>query len=459
MLNLLKTRQLYESYTGPSRTHGGGRVAFVNQFRHWLGLGDKAGNDYRDRAGNRVLKDVQLDTGEVDLQEAAVAIIGSHYKSFFDPSNPGSLAGVARHRQLVESQHPGDGRALLESVGVGVDVSSFANVNAWTAVTGGLIERRILEAFKNPQFIADDLMPVEPTKVKEGQKVIGAARLGDKGEERQPGQPHKRAGFGERWVTIPSTRERALAVDVHKETVFFDLTGQVLEHAGQVGEWLAYNKELEVIDAFIGVTNGSSGRCAFNYKGTAYDTYTTSRTNGYLNDQTNDLLDWNAVEASWLLFQRMQDPETSTRILSMPDTVLVNPAKVATARLVIDPGEVERRGAGTSTQATAATLNITSGGNPVKEFGAKKILSSPLVEQRCTDTTGLALSQADANKYWWHFQSGKVARYYQNWPLTIAQAPANSYEMLDRGIVASYFANERGTPAIVSPWHVVRNKA
>jgi hypothetical protein len=42
-------------------------------------------------------------------------------------------------------------------------------------------------------------------------------------------------------------------------------------------------------------------------------------------------------------------------------------------------------------------------------------------------------------------------------PLSITQAPANSYEMLDRGIIATWFANERGMPAVWSPWHVVLN--
>jgi len=45
----------------------------------------------------------------------------------------------------------------------------------------------------------------------------------------------------------------------------------------------------------------------------------------------------------------------------------------------------------------------------------------------------------------------------QNYPLTVQQAAPNQYEMLDRGIVASYFANERGIPSVWSPWHTVKN--
>lgn len=455
MINVRRTRQLYESYTGANRSRQGGAFAFVNLLRHQLGLCDTAGNDYKDRAGNRVLREQQIRAEEFSFQELAQAMIGPGWQQYFDPA--GLAPNIHRARMLVESAFPEDRRALLEATGVGVDVSAFANVNAWTSVVGGLIEVKILEAFQNPLYIADELMPAEPTKLN-GQKVIGATRLGDQAEFRLPGETHKRSQIGERWVQTPQTNERALAVDVTKEVVFFDLTGQVLQHAGMVGDWIAYNKELYVIDAFIGVTSGSTGAVAFNYKGTAYAAFQSSRTIGILNDQANDLVDWTSVESSWLLFVRMQDPDINTRVLVNPNTVLVNPARFNTAKLIFGGSEHERRTAIGATQSTATTLQIqrTQGRAPVLDTGTT-ILMSPLVEQRCTDASGLALSQSNANQYWWHFEKGKPCRYMQNWPLTIAQAPSTNYEMLDRGLTATYFANERGTPSFWSPWHIVRN--
>jgi hypothetical protein len=87
-----------------------------------------------------------------------------------------------------------------------------------------------------------------------------------------------------------------------------------------------------------------------------------------------------------------------------------------------------------------------------------EIITSPLLEQRCVAADGLNLSQANADDYWWAFESGKAFRYMQNYPLSVSQAAPNQYEMLDRGIVAAYFANERGVPSVWSPWHIVRNK-
>ena len=70
---------------------------------------------------------------------------------------------------------------------------------------------------------------------------------------------------------------------------------------------------------------------------------------------------------------------------------------------------------------------------------------------------GLALSQANTNKYWWMMEAGKSFKYMQNFPLAVTQAPPNQYQMIDTGTVATYFASERGIPAVMSPWHVVQN--
>lgn len=445
-VNILKVRDLYES-KGRSP---GGKLEFLNLIKHGLGLCDSNGSPIRDNAGNHKLAEQKIRPENFSIQELAEGIIGSQWRNYFDPANAGAMAKYTLARSLVEHGHPNDTRALVESTGVGLDPTAFANINTFTAVVGGLIEVKILEAFQNPALIADQLMPAEATKLN-GQKVIGVNRIGDKGKKRNPGEPHQRASFNERWIETPETRENALAVDVLKETVFFDLTGDILNVAASVGEELAYRKELEVIDTFIGVTN------SFKYSGTSYNTYQTSETLGYLNDHSNPLVDWTSIQASMLRFARMKDPGTGKRILIQPNTILVNPARVATAQLILGANLTETRVAAGATQSTAGTLQIRqTPGNPYS--GQFTVLSSPLIEQRCTDADGLNLSQSNADDYWWIMQSGKTFRYMQNYPLNVQQAAPNNYEMLDKGIVASYFANERGIPSVWSPWHIVRNK-
>ena len=452
MINVQRTRQLYESYAGPERTQSGGRVAFVNLLRHQLGLCDKNGNDHKDRAGNRVLRESTMAPEEFATDELAQAIMGPEVVAWFHSRD--RLARAIQHRALIESQFPGDSRALLEATGVGIDVSAFANINAWTAVVGGLIEVKILEAWQNPMFIGDEFCPPEPTKLN-GQKVIGTGRLGNKAEFRRPGQKHARAQFGERWIQTPETKERALAVDIYKEAAFWDLTGEVLRQGGDVGEWLRYQKELAQMDELLGVTN------TYVYNGVAYLTYLAVDpfpAGQWLNDFSNELNDWLNVQEVMLKFSRMTDPTTNTRVLIMPDVVVVMPGKEATAHLILDARETETRTTANTTQATAPVLQVRrTDSNPYKgKF--KKVLTSPLLEQRATDADGLNLSLANATKWWWALQSGKVFKYMQNWPLTVSQAPATNYEMLDQGIISSYFANERGIPSTWEPRGVVRSK-
>lgn len=445
-MNPLKVRALYESRVQQSN----GRLRFVNELRNGLGLCDKNGSDHRDYAGNPRLKNPLIKPEQFSLQELAEGIIGPSWRNLFNPDSK-SMGAYTRAASLVASSNPGSRRALLESTGVGLDPTAFLNVNTFTAVVGGLIEVKIMEAFQNPALIADTLMPAEPTRLN-GQKLIGTQLIGDRAKKRLPGEAHTRAQFGERWIETPETRENALAVDVLKETVFFDLTGQLMAVAANVGTELAYRKELEVIDTFIGVTN------SFKYNGTSYNTYQTSRTLGYINDHSNQLTDWTSIQATMLLFMRQQDPHTAKRILIQPNTILVNPAKIATANLILSATQTERRtGAGASpAQTTSNPLNISV--SPGAPYSGINVISSPLIEQRCTASDGLNLSQSNADEYWWAFEAGKSFRYMQNYPLTVVQAAPNQYEMLDKGIVATYFANERGIPSVWSPWHIVRNK-
>jgi hypothetical protein len=444
-MNVLKLKSLYESRAKESH----GRWRFLTEMRHGLGLCDLNGNDYKDAAGNRVLKNAKVRPESFSLQEAAEGIVGTSWREVFNPES-GNLSKYTIARGMLEQINTGDARSLVESTGFGLDPGAFLNINTYTALVGGLVEVKILEAFQNPQFIADKLMPVEQTKLN-GQKVIGVQGIGDRGKKRLPGETHQRAQFGERWIETPETRENALAIDVLKETVFFDLTGAILSQASEVGKELGYRKELEVIDLFLGAVNN------FKYGGSAYNTFQTSRTLGYLNDGVNQMIDWTALNASMMLFMRMEDPHTGKRILTNPNTVVVMPQRVATAKLILNATSTERRTAVGATQATASELQIgTSGSNPFA--GQFELVSSPLLEQRALAADGLNLNQTNTDGLWYMLESGKPYRYMQNYPLTVTQASPTNYEMIDRGVVASYFANERGIPSVWSPWHIVRNK-
>lgn len=475
-VNPLRLRSLYESAVGKDadgRANPGGRHKFVTTVRHWLGLCDADGHNHRDKNGNRLvnMQEAKFAAEDFNMQELAISMIGPAYLQYLNPSDRGSLAGLPGYRQMIDLQFPGDPVAVLEGVGAGVDVSAFADINAWTAVSTGLLERKVLEQFTNPMFIGDQLMATKSTRINEGQKIIGTSRAlpitsagGKATGERLPNQPHPRTTILERYVTLGKGREFANGIDITKEAGFFDLTGELLPTAAAIGEWLGYEKEIQQIDAFIGVTTQSGGLFQFVYKGTATNTYQATNANalGYTSEITGNgpLVDFTNLQTSWATFLRNTDPETLTRINKMPDTVVVNPANLAAGMLTINPNSVQRREAQGLTQATATSLLITEGTNPASMFGANKILWSPLLEQRCTDVDGLNLSQTNASAYWWHFLSGDKGpfKWMQIMPMQVQQAAPTNYDMLDRGIMMSIFADWRAFPASVNPWTVIRNQ-
>jgi hypothetical protein len=326
-------------------------------------------------------------------------------------------------------------------------------------VATGLLDIGILEAYTNPEFIADDLAPVEPSKIFEGRKTIGAARLGDVAEERLPGMPTHRAQFGERWLTQPRTVENAVAVELTQEAVYLDLTGgQVTEHANSVGEWLAYRKELRVIDSFIG-TGGVAGASGYNiyvyqYKGSSYAPYAVNGTY-YNNDITsgNELLYIDNILSAELLFRDMTDPDTGTYIMITPNTMLVNREKTYTASELFSGESAQYR---SSPQTASVEQSYRFGKNPIKD--KYRVIESPLVYQECISATGLNLSSTTAGKKWWLFERGnKTHVYIQNWPLRTQTAAPQQVDMLDRGIILFVKADERGIPMWKDPRRVVRS--
>ncbi len=404
-----------------------------------MGLSEKDGRRYYDAAGNQRLKNPLVNGRErerLDPKEFSV-------KALFE-----AITGnEASPENVAHAFNNGDARrSLFEDTGAGaIGASAFANINAFTATVSGLLEVSVMEGFQNPMYIADMLMPPEQTKMFDGRKVIGTTRIGDQAEERLPGMPTKRVQIGERWITQPRTVENALSCEVLQETVYLDLTGEVLQQANKVGEWLAYRKELRVIDAFIGVTN------TYRYKDTAYNTYIA---NGYFdNTFANELLHESDVEEVLIKFRDMKDPETDTRIMTNPNMVLVQREKLRTAEQIFGSAAdmVQYRDAPGS---TTNPQNVRS----AKPFytGKFQIIESPLVFERINAANGLNVNAANSAKYWWTWEKGKPFVYAQNWPLRTQQAAPNTVDMIDRGVVLFVKADERGIPMVKEPRFVVR---
>lgn len=426
---MLRVSQIREAFQRCTEGQSGyaGRLEFVRRFNLSLGLGTDMTSgqpepDFAPDGRARFLEGARLNPMEYSLARIGEAIFG-----------------IEKFRQVFDPESGGDIQSLLEA-GPAIDPTTFVNINTFNLVVAGLVNARIMEQFENPALIGDELCETIPTNMN-GQKFIGVTKIGDKGLTRNPGQPHTRAGFGEQWVKTPETSEKALCVEVSKEAVFFDLTGQVLDTASQVGEELAYRRELTIIDGVIGVNN------TYSYKDTTYNTY--QATTPWINSQSNPLAyqaaDWKVIDAGLLLFSRMTDPATGKEILVNPNAVLVSPDRAKLMSHIINATAVYEGSALSSNFPGRQTV----GPNPIGF--APKILSSPIYRNRITAANGLGLTSDQAAVRWYMGDFKRAFKWMENWPLRVQQASASEYVMLDRGIIAAYFANYRGEFAVREP--------
>lgn len=409
-----------------------GRLHFVNDLRAALGLMvmSPATNgrpaefmESRDEYGRPVIAKGAVKPHEFSLRELAEAIFGDTFDRHFTPN-----------------EAP-DRRTLLEAGAI--DPTAFLNINTFSLATAGLIEAGIIERFQNPAFIGDQLVTVRPTRMN-GEKMIGVTGIGDKAANRPIGGTHPRADFGEHWIKTPELAEKALACEVTQEAVFYDLTGQVLETANSVGEELGYAREKTIADLVLGVVN------PYSYNDTTYNTYQTATP--WINDHVNVPVDYTDMQASKALFRQMTDPATGKEILVMPNTILHHSDREDTFHRILNSTEVRE------TSDAGARLTIMP---PPPSVSSNKptLLSSPIFDNRMTAANGLALSLANAQDRWHHGDFRRAFMWMEAWPLRVKQASASEYMMIDRGIIAAYFANYRGVGAVREPRYVVRNKA
>ena len=448
-VNPIKIKSLWESRQKQSN----GAKRFVNEMKHMLGLCDELGNAYKDKNGQKEVRNQQISPEQFSLRALAEGLMGDYIHRFADPGSTAEIANLNLQGQELEAE---SGSRFAEAVGAPVDASAYAAINAFTAVTGGLIEVRVLESFKNPSFIGDSLVKTIDTRLN-GQKMISMSGLGPRSARRAPGEQFPRAQPFGRYVQTPELYENALAVDVTREAVLYDLSNDLLRQCSEIGYWLGYQRELDILNAVI----GGSAAPIFNWNGSNYTYYSDqSATLGFNSVlSANPLQDWVSLQNCLTQLYRNSDPDLKTRLLIQPNLLLVTQAQVPTANLILNATMTERRTAPIATGAPAQTnanpLNVSNTpSNPMS--GMFNVVTSPLLEQQLVEQ-GVSSDYAKANQTFFLIDTSKAFAWMSGIPLTTQTASANNYNALNQGLVASYFSFYRGTPAVISPWHIIKS--
>ena len=345
------------------------------------------------------------------------------------------LAEATLSAERVRQMGPRQGGVCLLEAGEGVDVTAFSNI------TGQIIQSQILDSYNQEAFVLSKLVSTIPTRL-DGERIPGVGRLSDQVSEVRPGMPYPSLGFGEDYIDTPQTTKRGFIVPVTKEAVFFDRTHLILQRAAEVGEVLGLNKEKRLLDLLVGTTNN------YTWKGTAYNTYSAAGTGvapdgNWINQLTDELVDWTDVDAAEQLFANVLDPNTGEPVLLQATTMLVMPAYRHAAHRIFNATDIIYTANGSSTATTAA--------NPLGNY--------TVVESRLAYRRLIAAGQtAAAAKKWWFFGDFRKAfAYMENWPITVTQSPPNGEAEFSQDIVVRYKASERGAAAVINPRYVVKS--
>ena len=383
------------------------------KYRELKRMYDKLGRDECVKHLTEALEQRHLKPEDFSIRELAEVTLSPGRVRQMDP----------RHGGVVDVLEAGDG----------VDVTAFSNI------TGQVIESKIMEAYTQEPFVVSKLVGTVPTRL-DGEKIPGIGRVSDDVAEVQPGMPYPSLGFAEDYIETPQTTKRGFIVPVTKEAIFFDRTHLVLQRAAEVGEILGLNKEKRLIDVVIGATNN------YKWKGTDYNTYSTAGTGvapdgSWINQHTEELIDWTDVDAAEQLFADVLDPNTNEPVLISATTVLVMPAYRHAAHRVFNAAEI------TYTEASAETA--TTAANPLGNY---RVVESQLAYRRLIAS---GQSAAAAKKYWFIGDFRKAFAYMENWPITVTQSPPGSEAEFNQDIVVRFKASERGAAAVINPRFVV----
>ena len=342
-----------------------------------------------------------------------------------NPMGPDYIRAINPRRQ-----GDGDTQEIMEAI----DSSAFANI------TGQLAFTTLLDGYENTAFVGDDLITTIPTQLN-GEKIPGVTNLGDDGQLVEEGHPYPRAGVSEDWIETPKTDKRGVIVEVTKEAIFFDRTGQFLQTCSKVGESLGLAKEKRILDMVLGVTNN------YKWKGTAYDTYQTSSPWDNVT-ASNGLADWTDIDAALQTFAALTDPATGEPILMVPDTIWLHTSLRTTLNWIMGATQVNIN----PNANTGTAQHETFVPNSVLVPGSYNVISSPMMDARFTAGS---VTTTD-----WFMGSPKQAfAYMENWPITVVQMPPNSYGEWNSDVVVGHKASERGTVAVLEPRKVGKSTA
>lgn len=327
---------------------------------------------------------------------------------------------------------------------VSLEESGVSTLN-FARITEKIFGDMVLDVWAEPNYIADRLVTVRPTRFLDGEKVAGISNVGDMVDEVGEGMPYPMGAVSEEWIETPRTTKYGLIVPVTKEALIADRTGDLMDRCQSHARSLRINKEKRVLDTVLGISN--------TYRrngGNAQNTYGATHTQGDFSNlnTSNPLDDYSAFETSDNSFNALVDPNTGDPITVIPDTILVADEKKNLTNLIKNATEVRIANGSVLTLAP----NPLNQPRPDGITNSEEVVSNKFVKARLAAAGGAATT-------WYRGQPRMAFGYAQVWDITTVRAPRNSDREFYQDIVESFKVSERGVPFVKEPRYMQKNTA
>lgn len=339
---------------------------------------------------------------------------------------------------IIDEQGEPIGLRALESLcrsDLLLESDAALNTSIFATLTRQILNAAVMEGYQLPSFVLSAAIPSMSGNVRQARLTgVSLPLKEDKTLEVQEGQEYPSVGMYEEYVKTPTTVKRGAVLPITKEIVLADETGQIVDQARRIGEFIGLQKELALTDYVIGAV----ANCVVEKRVGDSDEVTSNlflSSGRWVNVQTVVLEDWTDIDAAENLLAAITMPGTEQPVMLIERTLLVPSQLRNTAARILN-----------ATETRSGTSNVIVAANPLSSLNIQMI-ASPLVYSRLV---AAGTSGSVASGTWFYGDLRRAFRYYQNWPLTVEEDRTGGVAFT-HDILVRFKASERGTPVVVEP--------
>jgi len=303
---------------------------------------------------------------------------------------------------------------LYEGVGGTIDSSVYQTL------AGKIISNMVIESYNRTTNIGDSLVQNYPTRLKY-EKVPGYTTT-DGMREVKEGENYEKASMGSKFVGTGEIAKKGRILAITEEAVYFDLIGQILNQAEQLGMDARQDKESTILKAVLGIN------ACYSPSDVSTALYTTTP---YL-VASNPLIDWTSLETVEVALADMTDEEGNAIVVS-PNVLLVPSSLKRTAQMIIGATDVLRKTPVIGTAGTTSQAREMTQKNPYMD--AYNVISSPLIHNL---QIAAGVGSSTARSSWWLGDPKRQFVWKEIWPLQVLKAKKGIDSEFNADVVAQF---------------------